>query len=325
MWLCPCFSKLDAVVEKIFIDNAEGIILIPVWKHQTWFGKLAKIAITWWDIPIDQPVLQTPSGAVIPPRKNMSFRAVYFNASNSDLSEIIPMRWMEVENVMNIKPIRCLSTMVDPNVYPHGLVHPHGTPSIPEIDLTYPHDPQEHDHGQLRGVIASASQHEKASHLVERVMTLYHEQLHEPKLAREVDPDLRGPHGVATIDLIDGARPMARKPFRMPGERESALKIIVDKYISRGWIRPSKSEWAAQAFVVPKPTSPDGTKQWKMVVDYRYLNTQTRDDPFPLPLIENLIGRQADNRLWSIFDLEDGFHQMHLDVDHWHLTAFVTP
>ena len=35
LWLCPGFSKLDAIVEKIFIDNAEGIILIPVWKHQT--------------------------------------------------------------------------------------------------------------------------------------------------------------------------------------------------------------------------------------------------------------------------------------------------
>ena len=62
-----------------------------------------------------------------------------------------------------------------------------------------------------------------------------------------------------------------------------------------------------------------------MVVDYRYLNTQTKKDPFPLPLIENLIGRQAENRIWSIFDLEDGFHQMHLDESSWHLTAFVTP
>ena len=55
------------------------------------------------------------------------------------------------------------------------------------------------------------------------------------------------------------------------------------------------------------------------------LNSQTKDDPFPLPLIENLIGKQAENRLWSIFDLEDGFHQMQLDESSRHLTAFVTP
>ena len=101
---------------------------------------------------------------------------------------------------------------------------------------------------------------------------MYHAQLHEPQLARDVNPRVTGPYGVATIDLIESARPSSRKPFRMPGERETALKTIVDKYLDRGWIRPSKSEWATQAFVVPKPTAQDGTKQWRMVVDYRYLN-----------------------------------------------------
>jgi len=137
-------------------------------------------------------------------------------------------------------------------------------------------------------------------------------------------PRVRGPYGVATIELIDNARPASRKPFRMPGERESALKTIVDKYLERGWIRPSRSEWATKAFVVPKPAAADGLKQWRMVVDYRYLNSQTKDDSFPLPLIENLIEKQAENRLWSVFELEDGFHQMHLHRDSWHLAAFVT-
>jgi len=160
---------------------------------------------------------------------------------------------------------------------------------------------------------------------VAKLLRLYHTELHEPKLARDVNPTLRGPFGKAKIELKETARPMARKPFRTLGEREIALKAIVDKYLQRGWIRPSKSEWAAQAFVVPKPETADHQKQWRMVVDYRYLNSQTKDDPFPLPLIENLIGKQAENRLWSIFDLEDGFHQMHLDEKSWHLTAFVTP
>ena len=61
------------------------------------------------------------------------------------------------------------------------------------------------------------------------------------------------------------------------------------------------------------------------MIDYRYLNCQSRDNSFPLPLIENLIGYQAENRIWSILDLEDGFHQMHLAEESRHLTAFVTP
>ena len=47
-------------------------------------------------------------------------------------------------------------------------------------------------------------------------------------------------------------------------------------------------------------------------MDYRYLNSQTKDDPFPLHLIEDLVYKQARNAIWTIFDLEDGFHQMHL-------------
>ena len=70
-----------------------------------------------------------------------------------------------------------------------------------------------------------------------------------------------------------------------------------------------------------KPTE----KQWRMVVDYRYLNSQTRDDPFPLPLIQHLILKQLPNRIWSIFDLRYGFHQMHLDVNSRTYTAFQTP
>ena len=128
-----------------------------------------------------------------------------------------------------------------------------------------------------------------------------------------MDRRLRGPFGTAKIELKDSARPQACKPFRTLGIKEDALREFVNKYLQRGWIRPSKSEWAAQAFVVPKPDTPDHKKQWRMVVDYRYLNSQTKDDPFLLPLIENLIGRQAENKLWSISDLEDGFHQMHLD------------
>ena len=58
---------------------------------------------------------------------------------------------------------------------------------------------------------------------------------------------------------------------------------------------------------------------------YRYLNSQTRDDPFPLSVFENLIIKKVENRLWSIFDLEYGFHQMHLDPASQPLTAFVTP
>ena len=72
--------------------------------------------------------------------------------------------------------------------------------------------------------------------------------------------------------------------------------------------------------MVPKPNG-----KWRLVIDYRHLNSQVADDPFPLPVIEDMIKDQGGNALWSVFDLEDGFHQMHLAPESRQYTAFVTP
>ena len=68
------------------------------------------------------------------------------------------------------------------------------------------------------------------------------------------------------------------------------MEAFIEKLIKKKWILPSHSDWAAQAFLVLKPIDARMLleKQWRTVLDYRYLNTQTKDDPFPLPLIEDL-------------------------------------
>ena len=74
-----------------------------------------------------------------------------------------------------------------------------------------------------------------------------------------------------------------------------------------------------------KPGDNPDEKYWRLVIDYRYLNSQTVDDSFPLPVIEDLITGQALNNIWSLFDLQDGFHQMHLHPCSQALNVFVTP
>ena len=67
----------------------------------------------------------------------------------------------------------------------------------------------------------------------------------------------------------------------------------------------------AQAFFVQKA----GENNWRMVIDYRYVNTVAKDFPYPSPVVEDLICKEAQNLLWSKFDLENGFHQMHSHAD----------
>ena len=300
LWINPPFSMLPAVVEKIFQDQASGIIVVPVWPSQAWFHKLNACAVAWWDLPPDKPIYMTRGGITIQPRRNWRTRAVIFNAF--DMQKQTTDDWLPV-----------------------------GIYSVMDADNQAP----------------------GAEAYVERLKVDYHDVLFNQVYARDVDPTLRGPHGMAYIKLKENAVPKKEVPFRMLGLREEALKNKIEKSLANGWIKPCPAiEWGARAFVVPKPggndqpipveaqvagcgpwhpvygvkpTENSDEKFWRLVIDYRYLNSQTLDDSFPLPVIEDLITSQSLNNIWSLFDLQDGFHQMHLHPDCQPLTAFVTP
>ena len=92
-------------------------------------------------------------------------------------------------------------------------------------------------------------------------------------------------------------------------------------FLDKGRIVRSHSAWVATWFLVPKP----GTDKWRLVIDYRYLNSCLEGHEFPLPVIEDLFQGQAGNHPWTLLDLEDGFHQMLLLEECRHLTAFCIP
>ena len=84
---------------------------------------------------------------------------------------------------------------------------------------------------------------------------------------------------------------------------------------------PSQSSWVSRGSLVQKP----GTKEWRLVIDYWYANTQVRGCEFSLPVIEDMFVKQAENQLWTLLDLEDGFHQMPHSECSRQYTAFCTP
>ena len=68
---------------------------------------------------------------------------------------------------------------------------------------------------------------------------------------------VRGPFGMAKIELVPGAIPKRQRSFKMTGERLDALKKILDEYKDLGWLEPSFSEWGSPCFVVPKKVAGD--------------------------------------------------------------------
>lgn len=62
-----------------------------------------------------------------------------------------------------------------------------------------------------------------------------------------------------------------------------------------------------------------------MCVDYRALNKVTVRDNFPLPLIDDCLEYLDRKLCFSIVDLRNGFHQVHMEPESIQYTAFVTP
>ena len=136
--------------------------------------------------------------------------------------------------------------------------------------------------------------------------------------------EARGPHSTLKLELLpEHADPRADKPKRAVGEREKALWEKIVKFPDCGMLRDANGQpqWVARAFVVPKP----GKNEWCLVINYRHVNSCLKGNNFPLPAIEDQIANQQGNFIFTIIDLEDGFHQMHLEEESKHLTPFCTP
>ena len=85
-----------------------------------------------------------------------------------------------------------------------------------------------------------------------------------------------------------------------------------------GIIEPSTSEWSSPIVLVK-----DGTLQ--MCVDYRYLNSVSQADAYPMPRIDDLIGRLGKAKYITTIDLMRGYWQVPVAEASRSKTVFTTP
>ncbi|EGE08377.1 hypothetical protein TEQG_08797 [Trichophyton equinum CBS 127.97] len=98
-----------------------------------------------------------------------------------------------------------------------------------------------------------------------------------------------------------------------------ALREYLEKVISKGWIRPSKSLAGAPILFVPKK---DGGL--RMCVDYRGLNQITIKNRYPLPLISELLDRLLKAKFLGKINIRDAYTRIPIrEKDRW-MTAFRT-
>ncbi|GJS54851.1 putative reverse transcriptase domain-containing protein [Tanacetum coccineum] len=121
------------------------------------------------------------------------------------------------------------------------------------------------------------------------------------------------------IDLIPGAAPVARTPYRLAPSEMQELSNQLQELADRGFIRPSTSPWGAPVLFVKKK---DGS--FRMCIDYRELNKLTIKNRYPLPRIDDLFDQLQGLSVYSKIDLRSGYHQLRVRDEDIPKTAFRT-
>ncbi|GJR46677.1 putative nucleotidyltransferase, ribonuclease H [Tanacetum coccineum] len=141
-----------------------------------------------------------------------------------------------------------------------------------------------------------------------------------PEVFPEELPGLSPPRQVEfRIDLIPGAAPVARAPYRLAPSEMKELSKQLQELSEKGFIRPSSSPWGAPVLFVKKK---DGS--FRMCIDYRELNKLTIKNRYPLPRIDDLFDQLQGSSVYSKIDLRSGYHQLRIREEDIPITAFRT-
>ncbi|GJR80858.1 putative reverse transcriptase domain-containing protein [Tanacetum coccineum] len=121
------------------------------------------------------------------------------------------------------------------------------------------------------------------------------------------------------IDLIPGAAPVARAPYRLASSEMKELSEQLQELSDNGFIRPSSSPWGALVLFVKKKD-----RSFRMCIDYRELNKVTVKNRYPLPRIDDLFDQLQGSCIYSKIDMRSGYHQLRVREQDIPKTAFRT-
>jgi hypothetical protein len=121
------------------------------------------------------------------------------------------------------------------------------------------------------------------------------------------------------IPLKPDMPPPFKGIFRLSQFELRELKRQLDQLLKDGKIRPSTSPYGAPVLFVKKK---DG--KLRMCIDYRALNSQTIQNRYALPRIDELFDRLHGAKVFSKLDLTSGYYQIGVSPKDRHKTAFRT-
>lgn len=120
--------------------------------------------------------------------------------------------------------------------------------------------------------------------------------------------------------MVNDDRKVTARPRRLPFHERKIVDEQVEQWIKDKIVEPCSSDYASQVVVVVKKR--DGTP--RVCIDYRALNQTVVKDHYPLPLIDDILDRLQDARVFNSIDLKNGFFHVPVRENDRKYTSFVT-
>jgi hypothetical protein len=122
-----------------------------------------------------------------------------------------------------------------------------------------------------------------------------------------------------SINLMPGASPVSKDPYRMSTPELKDLQLQLEEHLTKGYIFPSVSPWGAPVLFMKKK---DGTL--RLCIDFKQLNKVTVKNKYPLSRIDDLFDQLKGAKIFSKIDLRSGYHQVRIKDEDINKTAFRT-
>ncbi|GFW65231.1 retrovirus-related Pol polyprotein from transposon 297 [Trichonephila clavipes] len=125
--------------------------------------------------------------------------------------------------------------------------------------------------------------------------------------------------GIELNITVTDYKPIYHSPRRLPFTGRDIVDKQIDEWTQNGVIEPCSSAYASQVLVVHKK---DGSP--RVCIDFRKLNRVLVKDHYPLTLIEDILDKLQETRVFSTIDLRNGFFHVPVNKQSRPYTSFVT-
>ena len=137
--------------------------------------------------------------------------------------------------------------------------------------------------------------------ILEPVLVKYAHLFHD-----EETNDLKGTDVIEHEIQVGEAKPIKRPPYRTPFALRGVMKAQIENMLKKGVIWESNSPWQAPAILVPK-RNPDGKPKFRFCVDFRALNSVTKFNSYPPPVLDETTSSLFDSKYFSVSNVTVDF------------------